>query len=326
MRPRTDARAAVPVPGLAGWADVTARPTDLSRRGVLRLGAVAALALPLAACSGGYDESPDPLAPLLSAADADAAAARALGGGVAGQVADARAAQAAALKPEVDRLNRPSQAGTPPPAPADLSAFKERLATARKQAEDLVPSLPAYRAGLVAGVAAGCASLQRLASTLGPGEDAQAVVAPAGTAGSDAVDPLQKALASEHAALWVYGLVTAFLPGEFGDALKAGRAEHTARRDVVTQMIEAAGGTPVAPEAAYVPPKPVDDTASAAALVASAEEDSAAAWLGVVTHTDDAGLRKMALQALIAAARRGTPWRQEAGEKPTALAMPGQPA
>jgi hypothetical protein len=32
------------------------------------------------------------------------------------------------------------------------------------------------------------------------------------------------------------------------------------------------------------------------------------------------------LQALIAATRRGTPWRQEAGEKPTALAMPGQPA
>ncbi|QRP50760.1 ferritin-like domain-containing protein [Amycolatopsis sp. FDAARGOS 1241] len=304
---------------------MTARPFDLSRRAVLRLGAVSAVALPLAACSGGYDESPDPLAPLLSAADADAAAARALGDPVAAQVADARAAQAAALKTEVDRLNRP-KTSTAPAAPAsNLAGFKERLATARKQAEDLVPTLPAYRAGLAAAVAAGCASLQRLAPSIGPGDDAQHVAAPAGTGAADAVDSLQKALAAEHAALWVYGTVTAFLPGEYGDALKAGRAEHTARRDVLTQVVEAAGGTPVAPEAAYVPPKPVTDTASASALVASAEQDCSAAWLGLVTHTDDEPLRRMALQALIAAARRGTPWRQEAGEKPTALAMPGQP-
>ncbi|HWD04794.1 MAG TPA: ferritin-like domain-containing protein [Amycolatopsis sp.] len=306
---------------------MTARPFDLSRRAVLRLGAVSAVALPLAACSGGYDSSPDPLAPLLAAADADAAAARALGGGVAGQVAEARAAQAAVLKVEVDRLNRPQERTSAPPATApDLGAFKQRLATAREQAENAVPTLPAYRAGLAAAVAAGCAGLQRLASSIGPGADAQAPVAPAGTGASGAIDPLQKALASEHAALWVYGTATAFLPGDFGAALKAGRAEHTARRDVVTQMLEGAGATPVAPEAAYVPPRPVTDTASAAALVATAEQDCTTAWLGVITHTDDQPLRRMALQALIAASRRGTPWRQEAGEKPTAVAMPGQAA
>ncbi|WP_033292521.1 ferritin-like domain-containing protein [Amycolatopsis jejuensis] len=307
---------------------MTARSTDLSRRGVLRLGALGALGVPavLAACSGGYDESPDPLAPLLAMAEADAAAARKLpaGGDAAGQLADARAAQAAALKAEVDRLNRPVSTPSVPPAPADFGGFKDRLAAARKQAEDMVPALPAYRAGLVASVAAGCAGLQRIAPQLGPGEDAKPVAAPSGTVAQEAVDPLQKALAAEHAALWVYGLVTAFLPGDFGDALKSGRAEHTARRDAVTQMISTASATPVAPEAAYVPPKPVTDTASAASLVASAEGDTAAAWLGVVTHTDDAGLRQMAVQALVAAARRGTPWRQEAGEKPAAVALPGQ--
>ncbi|GAA3568860.1 ferritin-like domain-containing protein [Amycolatopsis ultiminotia] len=308
---------------------MTATPTDLSRRAVLRLGALSAVAAAgLTACSGGYDQDPDPLAPLLAAADAGAAAARQLAGGsggaTAGELADARAAQASALKAEVDRLNRPKANAAPAPAPADLAGFKQRLASARVQAESLVPQLPAYRAGLVAAVAAGCASLQRLAPSLGPGDDAKPIAAPSGTVPEEAVDPLQKALATEHAALWVYGLVTAFLPGDFGDALKAGRAEHTARRDVVTQMITAAKGTPVAPEAAYVPPKPVTDTASAAALVASAEADSAAAWQGVITRTDDSGLRTVAAQALVAAARRGTPWRQEAGEKPTAIAMPGQ--
>ncbi|WP_027927759.1 ferritin-like domain-containing protein [Amycolatopsis benzoatilytica] len=309
---------------------MTARPTNLSRRAVLRLGALGgavAAALPLAACSGAKDDSPDPLAALLAMAEADAAAARKLAAdGPAGQVADARAAQAAALKAEVDRLNRPKKDTAPAPGPTSLGGFKDRLAAARQQAESLVPTLPAYRAGLVAAVAAGCAGLQRVSPELGPGADAKAVSALPGSAAKDAVDSLQKALAAEHASLWVYGLVTAFLPGDFGEALKAGRAEHTARRDALTQMISAASATPVAPEAAYVPPKPVTDTASAAALVASAEADTSAAWQAVVTHTDDAGLRGMALQALIAAARRGTPWRQEAGAKPTAVALPGQPA
>ncbi|WIY01796.1 ferritin-like domain-containing protein [Amycolatopsis mongoliensis] len=308
---------------------MTGRPTDLTRRAALRAGALAALAVPLAACGPGYDESPDPLQPLLAAAEADAAAARALAKGedadAAGQLADARAAHAAALKSEVDRLNRPKPSPSPtPPAPAALGDLKERLATARKQAEDLVGGLPRYRAGLVAAVAAGCAALQRTAPALGPGEDAPAPVASAGAVPAEAVDPLQTALAAEHAAVWVYGLVSAFLPGDFGDAEKAGAAEHAVRRDLLQTMLSASGATPVAPEAAYVPKKPVTDAKSASLVVATAEADCASAWLAVVNHTDDGGLRTTALHALVAASRRGTPWRAEAGQKPVAIAMPGQ--
>jgi len=309
---------------------VTGRPTELTRRTALRAGALAALAVPLAACGPGYDESPDPLQPLLAAAQADAEAARALAKGanadVAGQLADARAAHAAALKSEVDRLNRPKPSPSPaPPAPAALDGLKERLATARKQAEDLVAGLPRYRAGLVAAVAAGCAALQRTAPALGPGEDAPKVgTAPAGAVPPEAVDPLQVALAAEHAAVWVYGLVSAFLPGEFGDAEKSGAAEHALRRDYLQTALAAAGATPVAPEAAYVPKNPVTDAKSASQVVATAEADCASAWLAVIDHTDDAGLRTTALNALVAASRRGTPWRSEAGEKPVAIAMPGQ--
>ncbi|MEU5262594.1 ferritin-like domain-containing protein [Amycolatopsis sp. NPDC021455] len=312
---------------------MTGRPTELTRRAALRAGALASLttlAVPLAACGPGYDESPDPLRPLLAAAEADATAARALAAGkdadAAGQVADARAAHAAALKSEVDRLNRPAPSPSPaPPAPAALSDLKERLAAARKQAEDLVAGLPRYRAGLVAAVAAGCASLQRVAPALGPGEDAPKVgAAPSGAVPQEAVDPLQVALAAEHAAVWVYGLVGAFLPGDFGDAEKSGAAEHALRRDFLQTLLSASGATPVAPEPAYVPKKPVTDAASAAQVVATAEADCASAWLAVINHTDDAGLRTTALHALVAASRRGTPWRSEAGEKPAAIAMPGQ--
>jgi hypothetical protein len=309
---------------------VTGRSTELTRRAALRAGALAALAVPLAACGPGYDESPDPLQPLLAAAQADADAARALAKGAdadaAGQLADARAAHAAALKSEVDRLNRPKPSpSAAPPAPAALGGLKERLATARKQAEDLVGGLPRYRAGLVAAVAAGCAALQRTAPALGPGEDAPKVgTVPAGAVPPEAVDPLQVALAAEHAAMWVYGLVSAFLPGEFGDAQKSGAAEHALRRDYLQTTLSAAGATPVAPEAAYVPKTPVTDAKSASQVVATAEADCASAWLAVIDHTDDAGLRTTALHALVAASRRGTPWRAEAGEKPVAIAMPGQ--
>ncbi|GAA4554117.1 ferritin-like domain-containing protein [Amycolatopsis samaneae] len=305
---------------------MTARSIEFSRRAVLRAGAVAALAAPLAACSGGNDESPDPLAPLLAAAEADAAAARALGAdAVAGQVAEARAAHAAALKSEVDRLNRPPATPSPAPAPpSGVDGFRERLVTARKQAEDLVGTLPRYRAGLAASIAAGCAALQRAAPALGPGEDAPAPAAPAAPPTQEVVGPLQRALAAEHAAVWVYGLVSAYLPAEFGVAEKSGMAEHAKRRDLCQQVIASTGTAPVAPEPAYVPPKPVTDSGSAAAVIATAESDATAAWLDVLTHTDDTALRRTALAAMVAASRRCTPWRAESGEKPTAVALPGQ--
>ncbi|ANN16314.1 hypothetical protein SD37_12080 [Amycolatopsis orientalis] len=305
-------------------------PTLPSRRAFLRVGALAALAVPLAAaCGPGYEESPDPLAPLLRAAETDAAGAKALGGADAEPVAAARAAHAAALKTEVDRLNRPKPAESGPgeTPPSSLEGLKERLAQARKQAEGLVPSLPRYRAGMVASIAAGCAALQQSSDKLGRGDDAGAVTVPAGAPlNQEATEAVQQALAAEHAAIWVYGLVSAYLPAAFTGAVARGSAEHVKRRDVCERMLSGAGQAPAGPEAAYVPPKPVTEANSAMELVATAEADATAAWLGVIHRTDDAALRTTALNALIGSARRGTAWRAEFGAKPVAIAMPGQSA
>ncbi|WP_394362856.1 ferritin-like domain-containing protein [Amycolatopsis sp. SB7-3] len=309
---------------------MTGRSTEPSRRTFLRMGAMAVLAVPLAsACSPGFDESPDPLGPLLRAAETDAAGAKALGAeGEA--VATARAAHAAALKTEVDRLNRPKPEQPGPaaiPPPSSLDGLKERLAVARKQAEGLVPALPRYRAGMVASIAAGCAALQQSSEKLGRGDDAGAVEVPAGVQlGGEAAEAVQQALAAEHAAIWVYGLVSAYLPAAFSGAVSRGTAEHVKRRDVCERMLSAAGQAPAGPEAAYVPPRPVTEANSAMELVATAEADASAAWLGVVDRTDDAALRTTALNALIGSARRGTAWRAEFGAKPVAIAMPGQSA
>jgi hypothetical protein len=306
-----------------------------TRRDVLRAAALALLAAPLAAaCGPGYAESPDPLTPLLTQAEDDANAARSLATGsaeyadLARQVAAARTAHADALRSEVERLNRPrGQAGATAPRSGGLDGLKERLAHARGQAERLVPGLPAYRAGLVASVAAGCAGLQRLAPGLGPGEDPAQVEAPAGGPADPAsLDAVQQVLATEHAAIWVYGLVSAFLPGDYTAGATQGAAEHVQRRDACERVLAAGGVTPRAAEPAYIPPEPVTDARSAMVVVATAEADTMAAWRGLLDRTDDGGLRTMALRALTASARRGTRWRAEGGQTPAALPLPGQSA
>lgn len=311
---------------LAGWRYVTPR----TRRDVLRLSALAALAVPLAACRTGYSAEPDPLALLAEQATADAAAANALASGssteagLARQVATVRTEHARALQAEVDRLNRPkTTVQVVNPGGTGLATLKQRLATAREQAEKLVPDLERYRAGLVAAVAAGCAGVQQLDDRLGPGTDPGSVTPSASVVPNDGVAPLQKALDAEHAAVWVYGLVSAFLPSNYAAGVAEGALEHQDRRDACVRMLDAAGATPNGPEPAYITPKPVTDATSAKSVVAAAEADAATAWAGVLDRTDDKALRAVALTALLGSARRGTRWRQAAGESPAAIALIG---
>jgi hypothetical protein len=294
------------------------------------MSALAALAVPLAACKTGYSDEPDPLAPLAEQARADAVAANAVAAAstaqadLARQVATARTAHAQALQAEVDRLNRPKAAAQPStPAGTGVAGLKQRLATARDQAGKQVASLPRYRAGLVAAVAAGCAGLQEVGGQLGPGTDPGAVQATTTTVPNEAIAPLQKALDAEHAAVWVYSLVSAFLPANYAPGVTEGAAEHQDRRDACVRMLDAAGATPDGAEPAYITPKPVTDATSAKSVVASAEADAATAWRGVLEGTDDQNLRAVALNALLGSARRGTRWREAANELPTAIALPG---
>jgi hypothetical protein len=143
---------------------------------------------------------------------------------------------------------------------------------------------------------------------------------------ADTVDALQQALSAEHAAVWVYGLVSAFLPDSFGDAIDKGMAAHRARRDATERLLAAAAVTPDAAEPAYVTPKPVTSQTSAIAVLVVAETDATVAWRAVLDRADDPGVRQAALESLTEAAVRATTWRREAGTKPASIAMPGQPA
>ncbi|AHI00568.1 ferritin-like domain-containing protein [Kutzneria albida] len=148
----------------------------------------------------------------------------------------------------------------------------------------------------------------------------QSGVLPAAT-----VEALQRALAAEHAAIWVYGLVTAFLPGAQTAAMEQGRLAHTKRRDATAKQLTGAGATPKSSEAAYVTPQPVTNQSSAQAALAVAESDAGAAWRSVLEFTADSAVRGTAVAALTDCAVRATKWRKAGGQTPSAVPLPGQP-
>ncbi len=138
------------------------------------------------------------------------------------------------------------------------------------------------------------------------------------------VEALQEALAAEHAAVWVYGLVGAFLPDTLNGRLAAAATAHQARRDATQRVLIDAGAPPVPPEPGYLTPEPVTDAASGLRLTITAETDVAAAWRSVIERGPaDSGLRGTALDALTEAAVRATRWRAIAGATPLTVPFPG---
>jgi hypothetical protein len=153
----------------------------VDRRRALRLALLASAAVGgLVACGSGADrpDEPDPLVALADAARADAAlaaAAIAANPELTARVEPLRAARvehAAALDAEVLRVGGTpgSAAPTAPPPSADpaapagvtqsvtLARVREAVATSQRGAAALVSDLPAERVGLVASVAACCAT------------------------------------------------------------------------------------------------------------------------------------------------------------------------
>jgi hypothetical protein len=138
------------------------------------------------------------------------------------------------------------------------------------------------------------------------------------------VDALQDALATEHAALWAYSLVVAFLPAAQREQARTDEVAHRALRGSVERLVTAAGANAVSALPAYAPPQPVVDAASAAALAVVAEGDSLAAWKSVLEHTSDRELRRTALDVLTDGTLRCARWRGVVGTRPTIPTFPGR--
>ena len=142
----------------------------------------------------------------------------------------------------------------------------------------------------------------------------------------DVAGVLRTVLGAENAAIWVYGLASAFdgeprVSSAIGDAMN----HHRVQRDTVERTLRDAGIAPPAAQPAYTLPQPVTDQKSAITALITAEHDCEVGWRAVLDTADDPNLRRTALDGLTAAATRATRWRITVGQKPSAQSFPGQP-
>ncbi|QGK70953.1 DUF4439 domain-containing protein [Allosaccharopolyspora coralli] len=137
---------------------------------------------------------------------------------------------------------------------------------------------------------------------------------------------LDAAVAAEHAALWVYGLATAFAAEpRVRSALDEAMSTHRDLRDRGQQTLRDAGNRPPAAAPAYSMPEPVTDQASAIRMLVTSEQECSVGWRAVLDTEGAEPVRGLALEALTATARRATRWRLTVGEEPAAPPFPGQP-
>ena len=143
---------------------------------------------------------------------------------------------------------------------------------------------------------------------------------------SDTTTALTNAVDAENAAIFTYGVATAFIGT--GGRREVGEyvAAHRVRRDELAADLTAAGGTP--PEAAvgYTLPVQVTGPESAATVLLDAEEECARAFRAMAEQVDTPELRRRAVDGLTDCALRAAHWRVALAQSPVTVAFPGTPA
>lgn len=140
------------------------------------------------------------------------------------------------------------------------------------------------------------------------------------------IDALGFALQAENAAIYSYGLITAYGNPGRRDQVAIHTAAHRARRDGAEALLSAAGAAAPAAAAGYTVPFPVTDANSAAELAVAAEQDAAVAWRSALERADSERVRTVAIDNLTDSAIRTGNWRLALGVEPPTTAFPGQPA
>lgn len=140
---------------------------------------------------------------------------------------------------------------------------------------------------------------------------------------SATTDALGKAVDAENAAIFTYGVITAFVSGSRRAAVSRDVAAHRARRDALAEAIRSSGAK--APEAAagYTLPVAVADSGSAARAALAAESDCEAAFRALLEKAGSADARRLGVDGLTETALRAARWRVELRVLPTTEAFPG---
>jgi hypothetical protein len=141
---------------------------------------------------------------------------------------------------------------------------------------------------------------------------------------SDAADgALFDAIATEHATIYGYGLVSAHSTADVNDLVAAAMAGHRDRREAAITMLEVQSVDPPLPAAGYQLPMEVDNPTDAANLAVRMEEDAAVAWRALLEQATDEQDRTFAVAALTECAVTAARWSRVLGISPITVAFPG---
>jgi hypothetical protein len=131
------------------------------------------------------------------------------------------------------------------------------------------------------------------------------------------------AIATEHATIYGYGLVSAHSTPDVNDLVSTAMAEHRERREEAIAVLEARSVDPPLPAAGYQLPMEVDNPTDAANLAVRMEEDAAVAWRAVLEQATDQKDRSFAVSALSQCAVAAAKWSRVLGISPITVAFPG---
>ncbi|AZZ81960.1 MULTISPECIES: ferritin-like domain-containing protein [Gordonia] len=151
------------------------------------------------------------------------------------------------------------------------------------------------------------------------------MTSPVPSPAADTGDPLVVAADAENAAIFTYGVITAFVAAARRRMVGDYAAEHRARRDEIDRAITAAGGTPPLAAAGYTLPVEVTDPETAARAALAAEVDCTTAYRALLEQADDEPGRRIGVDGLSDSAVRAATWRALLQETPVTVAFPGSP-
>ncbi|KUI19874.1 hypothetical protein AU192_24355 [Mycobacterium lehmannii] len=134
---------------------------------------------------------------------------------------------------------------------------------------------------------------------------------------------LYDAIATEHATIYGYGIVSARSAPEDNWLVSKAMAEHRERREAGLQMLEDRSVVGPLPAAGYQLPMEVKTPADAAKLAVRMEEDAAVAWRAVVEQAGTEQERAFGVEALTQCAVMASRWSQLLGTTPVTVAFPG---
>ncbi|MXP22439.1 DUF4439 domain-containing protein [Gordonia sp. HNM0687] len=137
-------------------------------------------------------------------------------------------------------------------------------------------------------------------------------------------DALAAAVDTENAAIFTYGVSTAFVSAARRPTVAEYVAAHRVRRNALVAALTAAGVA--APEAAagYTLPVDVDDSVTAVRALLAAEVDCTVAYRALIEQADDATARRAGLDGLTESSVRAANWRVALRDSPVTVAFPGR--